>query len=250
MTNGFNNWQWPNLIAHRGGGHLAPENTISALRTGYSYGYRMLEFDVRLTQDKVPILLHDNKITRTSNGKGNANEYSMVELLEFDFGSWFDKRYAGESVATLMQAAQFCIANNIHCNIELKSNKGYEHETGLIIGNYVTKLWSSSGLTPLISSFSEKALISVRESAPNLPRALITQGKIPSNWEEKLSELKCVGINIEDQWASADIIRAIRSKGYFVGVWTVNNTDRINELLNIGCNAIFTDSLLEACVLK
>lgn len=61
-------WPYPTHIAHRGGGHLAPENTLAALRTGVGHGFRMAEFDVKLSQDEVPFLLHDHTLDRTTDG--------------------------------------------------------------------------------------------------------------------------------------------------------------------------------------
>ena len=65
MTNP-KDWPYPRLIAHRGGGSLAPENTLAAVRLGQSLGYRMHEIDVKLSLDAVPVLLHDEKLERTT----------------------------------------------------------------------------------------------------------------------------------------------------------------------------------------
>ena len=70
-------WPYPDLLAHRGGGRLAPENTLSALVAGALFGSRMAEFDVRLSRDNVPFLLHDDKLERTTNG----NFYGYVEQV-------------------------------------------------------------------------------------------------------------------------------------------------------------------------
>jgi glycerophosphoryl diester phosphodiesterase len=65
-------WPHPRLIAHRGGGALAPENTLAGLRTAASLGYRGVEFDVMLSADGTPVLIHDETLERTTDGRGPA----------------------------------------------------------------------------------------------------------------------------------------------------------------------------------
>ena len=84
----MNGWPYPRLIAHRGGGSLAPENTLAALKLGASLGYRASEFDVKLSRDAVPFLLHDSKLERTTNGVGIAGEFDWSVLEGLDAGAW------------------------------------------------------------------------------------------------------------------------------------------------------------------
>ena len=65
-------WPFPRVIAHRGGGTLAPENTLAGLRCGLAHGYRAVEFDVMLAADGVPVLMHDPAFGRTVPGIGNV----------------------------------------------------------------------------------------------------------------------------------------------------------------------------------
>ena len=62
------NWPYPSIVAHRGGGSLAPENTLAAIDVGARHGHKMIEFDVKLSQDGQIFLLHDDTLERTSNG--------------------------------------------------------------------------------------------------------------------------------------------------------------------------------------
>src|SRR5690554_608655 len=94
-------WPWPPLIAHRGGGTLAPENTLVAFRIGHAQGFTMMEYDVKLSSDGVPVLLHDDTINRTSDGTGAAAELCIADLLRHDFGSWHSATYAGEPIPSL-----------------------------------------------------------------------------------------------------------------------------------------------------
>ena len=70
----MNNWPYPHIVAHRGGGKLAPENTLAAIDVGAQYGHTMIEFDAKLSKDGEIFLLHDDNLERTSNGWGVAGE--------------------------------------------------------------------------------------------------------------------------------------------------------------------------------
>ena len=82
----MNDWPYPRLVAHRGGGALAPENTLAAIRLGQELGYRAHEFDVKLSRDGVAILLHDERLERTTNGQGRAADLAWAELQGLDAG--------------------------------------------------------------------------------------------------------------------------------------------------------------------
>jgi glycerophosphoryl diester phosphodiesterase len=73
-------WPYPRAIAHRGAGKLAPENTLAAFRHGASFGYRMFEFDVKLSGDGVAVLLHDATLDRTTSGHGRIDALSLSLL--------------------------------------------------------------------------------------------------------------------------------------------------------------------------
>src|SRR3546814_12614827 len=85
MPNTAHAWPYPEFIAHRGAGRYAPENTLAAMRLGAQHGFRMMEYDVKLSRDGVPILMHDDTVQRTSGGVGNAADKPLAELAEIDF---------------------------------------------------------------------------------------------------------------------------------------------------------------------
>src|SRR5205085_12030526 len=86
-------WPYPRYAAHRGAGKLAPENTLAAMRVGYAHGYRMVEFDVKLSADGVPSLLHDDTLDRTPSGRGPAGALTWSHLANLDAGSWHSKAF-------------------------------------------------------------------------------------------------------------------------------------------------------------
>lgn len=115
-------------INHRGyapDGSGAPENTIPAFQLSAKMGFRYVETDVAYTSDKVPVLLHDKAVDRTSNGTGNINEMTFAEARQLDFGSWKSSAYAGTKIPTLEEFLCCCRNLGLHPYIELKYDRGY-----------------------------------------------------------------------------------------------------------------------------
>lgn len=243
MTESLSHWAYPELIAHRGAGKQAPENTLAAMRLGAKHGFKMVEFDVKLSQDGAAILLHDDTLDRTSNATGLASEYSLAELLNFDFGSWLKAEYVAEPIATLNTVAAFTLSQGIHSNIEIKPETGYEAETGAKIARLARELWQDATLPPLLSSFSEVALAAAQLSAPELPRALLIEGEVPQDIFDRLQRWDCVALNLDDKFTTQALIQQAKERGYAVCVWTVNDPQRARELLQWGCKGIFTDAI-------
>jgi glycerophosphoryl diester phosphodiesterase len=175
-------WSYPRVAAHRGGGTLAPENTLAGLRTGASLGHTMVEFDAKLSADNVAFLLHDDTVDRTSNGRGAAACMRYVELAALDAGSWKDTRFAGEPMPTLAEVAACCRELGLAANVEIKPCAGRDVETGRIVAAETARLWApeaEAGKPPLLSSFSYSALEAARDAAPDLPRGLLFE-RVPT----------------------------------------------------------------------
>lgn len=236
-------WPWPPLVAHRGGGTLAPENTLAAFRLGHAQGFMMMEYDVKLSRDDVPILLHDDTICRTSDGTGAAAELSIAHLLRHDFGSWHSATYAGEPIPSLNAIAAYTLAHDICSNIEIKPSTGTEAETGHRVARAAQELWRTAKLPPLLSSFSEAALAAAQDAAPELPRALLIEGAVPADWPARLERLQCIGLNLNHNHVTEALVRDITAAGYSLAIWTVNDLARAQELFNWGCHAVVTDHI-------
>jgi glycerophosphoryl diester phosphodiesterase len=93
-------------IAHRGASAWAPENTVAAFDAALEVNCRAIEFDVRLTSDGVPVVIHDETLDRTTNGSGRVAETAWLDILRLDAGSWKQPRFAGARVPTLEEALQ------------------------------------------------------------------------------------------------------------------------------------------------
>jgi glycerophosphoryl diester phosphodiesterase len=235
-------WNYPRFVAHRGGGSLAPENTLGAMRTGTKYGYKMAEYDVKLSSDGVAILMHDSVLDRTTNGKGSAGALSFAEIAALDAGSWHSPGFAGETVPTLEAIARYTQAVGMASNIEIKPTPGLEAITGTRVAELAQTLWDSAALAPLLSSFSIESLRAAKQAVPSLPRGWITDS-ISEGWQRIVVELGCVSIHLKHTLVTQALIADLKQAGLRIAVWTVNDPVRANELLDWGIDALITDAL-------
>ncbi|WP_454731747.1 MULTISPECIES: glycerophosphodiester phosphodiesterase [Cupriavidus] len=235
-------WPYPRHVAHRGAGKLAPENTLAAFRHGAGFGYRMFEFDVKLSGDGRAVLLHDAMLERTTSGHGRIDALTLGELATLDAGSWHSPVYAGEPIPTLAAIARYTRANGLHANIEIKPVPGAEWRTGAAVALDALALWAGSEVPPLLSSFSETALEAAREAAPALPRALLLD-KLPPDWLARLRRLDCVALDANHRELTAEVIETAHAAGFRVACYTVNDPARAAELLGWGLDSLITDAV-------
>ncbi len=234
-------WPYPLWIAHRGAGKLAPENTLAAFKLGHSFGFRAFECDVKLSADEHCFLLHDDTLNRTSNGSGTAGDKSWSELAKLDAGSWHSEAFRGEPLARLDAVAAFCIAEGCTINLEIKPTPGTELRTGQVVAREAARLWDGN-TPPLMSSFQVEALLGAIEGAPELPRALLLDALKPG-WLDQAKHLGCVAVVTRHPLMDLATISAIHGAGMKALVYTVNESQRAEELLTLGIDGIITDAV-------
>ena len=235
-------WPYPKLAAHRGAGKLAPENTLAALRLGYTHGYRMVEIDVKLSADGVAFLLHDATLDRTTDSRGRADARTWLELVQLDAGAWHSAAYAGEPLGTLAGAARWSRAHGVAVNLEIQTMPGRERETGAAVALDAKSLWTGSPFAPLLSSFSDVALDAAREAAPELPRAYLVDRWL-DDWRECVMRLGCIALDVEHVLLSRERIDEIHEAGLRIATWTVNDPARAADLLAWGVDTLITDAV-------
>lgn len=236
---GVANWPYPRWIAHRGGGRLAPENTLAAFRLGHACGYRMFECDVRLSADGVPFLLHDDVLERTTDGQGPAAARDWAALSQLDAGGWYSERYRGEPLASLQALMCFCHATGSALNVELKPAPGSEYETGRIVAETLSRGWRGL-LPPLLSSFRAVALQGARAGGASLPRALLVEYPGPGCMDLAL-ELGCVAMVAEHSRITPQFVERLHAAGLALLSYTVNDDAEAQRLLRLGLQGLITD---------
>lgn len=224
------------VLAHRGGGSLAPENTIAALRCGLSHGFHAVEFDVMDAADGL-VLMHDPELGRTVAGQGSIADCTLADLALLDAGSWFAPAFAGEPVPTFAIARDFCIAHGIWMNAEIKPVPGTEAATGRQVALACAALPAGS---VLLSSFAVDALLAARDAVPALPRALLVEA-VPDDWQAQLQATGAVALHAKASLLTLAQAAAVKQAGYGLLCYTVNDPVQARELFAMGVDAICTD---------
>jgi glycerophosphoryl diester phosphodiesterase len=235
-------WPYPRIIAHRGGGLLAPENTLAAIRMARNLGYGGVEFDVKLSADGVAVLMHDDTFERTTNGSGAVDEKTYQEISDLDAGSWFGNEFIGERVPSFAAACALCREAGVWANIEIKPSPGRERQTGEVVARMAKLLWSGARPAPLLSSFSALALEAAAVESPELPRALLVVEASP-NWLAQVDRLQCVALHVSYPHVDASLVKAVHESGRGVLTYTVNDSEAALDLLGWGVDALVTDQL-------
>lgn len=235
-------WPYPRLIAHRCGGTLAPENTLAGLDACVRHGYRMVEFDAKLSADNELFLLHDDTLERTTSGHGPAAEQSWQQLAALDAGAWHSAQFAGTRLATLAEVAERCARERIAANIEIKPSAGRDALTGTLVAKGALALWRGQNPAPLLSSFSFDALAAAKDAAPSLPRGMLFE-EVPPDWLRIVRELDCVSLHASHRYLSEPLVAQIRAAGLRVLAYTVNDPARAQLLAQWGVDMICTDRL-------
>ncbi len=120
------------LCAHRGAMNTHPENTLSAFKEAIRCGAHMIEFDVYLTKDKRLVVIHDNSVNRTTNGKGKVSDLTFEEIRALDAGSWKSAQFKGEKIPTLKETLAV-MPINIWLNVHLKGGEELGMKTAGVI---------------------------------------------------------------------------------------------------------------------
>ncbi|TKI07142.1 glycerophosphodiester phosphodiesterase [Martelella alba] len=235
------NWPYPTVVAHRGGGSLAPENTLAAIDTGARRGLKMIEVDAKLSADGKLFLLHDDTLERTTNGRGVAGLLDWPALSGLDAGGWFGDAFAGEPLPLLSDVAARCAQCQLAINIEIKPTTGSDAETGRAVALAARELWRDQ-TPPLLSSFSITALAAALRAAPELPRGLLLD-EWDENWPRLAQQLDCSALHLNHDMLTEERVTKITDAGLHILAYTVNSPYRARTLLGWGVDSICTDRI-------
>lgn len=233
-------WPYPYWIAHRGAGHLAPENTLAAFRTGAHYGYRMFECDAKLSADGVLFFMHDTMLERTTNGHGAGGDHPWGKLAQLDAGSWHSRSFAGEPLATLDNVARWCRASDLLLDIEIKPTPGLEAETGTAVAHAAAALWRDAPVPPLLTSFQPRSLAAARAAEPQLPRGLLLDA-LPDGWLAQATGLECQAVICDYPLWTAETVAQVQAAGMRALSYTVDDAADARRLIALGTDGIITN---------
>ncbi|MFJ5769420.1 glycerophosphodiester phosphodiesterase [Psychrobacillus sp. NPDC093180] len=226
------------IYAHRGCSGTYPENTIAAFKAAASLPIDGVEFDVHMTKDGELVVIHDESIDRTSNGRGFIKDMTLKELQTFDYGAWFSTEFKEEKVPTLSEVLDVFKGTHHHINIELKSDvfpyEGMEQKVIEILKQYRLED------RVVISSFNHEMIQQVKKLAPHIETAILFMEVMvdPQEYAEKVG---ADALHAFFPTALRKMGKEIIASGKQLRVFTVNEEAYAEVLQAVGVHAIFTD---------
>lgn len=231
----------PRIIGHRGAALSAPENTLAGFRRAAAAGARWVEFDVKLARDGEPILMHDETLNRTTNGRGRVRETPLGVIRTLDAGGSFSPEFAGEKVP-LLEEALACLAElRMGYNLEIKPCPGRASETAAAAIAVVRRFLGHGLPAPILSSFDRDALAAAQAIAPDLMRGYLAHD-LAADWLSQVKTLGCRTIHLGRRRLTATAAAAVRAAGYPLVVWTVNDPQQARSIVKWGADSLITDA--------
>ncbi|MCG8371903.1 MAG: hypothetical protein MI700_00125 [Balneolales bacterium] len=231
------------VIAHRGASAYAPENTHSAFKLAIEMNAEMIELDLLLSKDGIPVIIHEDPLERTTNGTGNTSDFTLNELKKLDTGSWFSSEYEGEPFPTLDEFLAY-VDDVIAVNIEIKSEAVTDNAEGGIVDKALALVKKYELEDQVIfSSFDYRVMIHLEELDPTIPKAILYDSKksgslLPSQLVEKykVDAFNCSYRELTEEW-----IEDLKANDIPFFVYTVNEEELMKQMINAGAAGIFSD---------
>ena len=234
-------WSLPKVFAHRCGGALAPENTLAGLPIAAALGIRAVEFDVMLSADGSPWLIHDDLLERTTTGTGKVCGHTDEQLGRLDAGCHQHAAFANERMPRFEETIDRLLKLGLMANVEIKPAIGFEEKTGEVVARTILERWHGGPL-PLVSSFSEAALHAARKVAPQLPLGFLWQCP-PTDWLARMDALSAFSLHCSAKALDDATLAIAREKDIPVLCYTVNDRASAQSLFERGVSSVFSDRI-------
>lgn len=235
------------IFAHRGYSALYPENTMLAFKEAEKAGADGLELDVQLTKDGEVVVIHDEKIDRTTDGTGFIKNLTLKELRQYNACYKFKKLQGKTPIPTLEEVFQWMQTNRLICNIELKNGvfryQGMEEKVIELIEKY------QLAKRIVVSSFNHYSLVHFYRLAPYIETAPLLSESIYMPWVYAKA-IGAKGIHPKYSRGMDDIYKQCMENGFAVRPYTVNKEAVMRRLFAMNCSAIITDDPLAANTVK
>ena len=228
----------PLVLGHRGAAAVAPENTLAGVRAAAQAGADGVEFDVQLSRDGVPVVLHDERLDRTTDGRGPVSKRTLGELKALDAGSWFSPRFRGERIPTLDEVLHLSRQLGLRCYVELKNNRkrypGLETKVLAALRGFrmAERCW--------IASFNLASVQRVHRLAP-YQDALWICSRFPGPIGRRRARGTVGGLAVLHRSITPRRMAIAERAGFRVFAWTVNEERDIRRMLHLPLAGIVSD---------
>ena len=238
----------PLIIGHRGASAVAPENTMAAFREALAVGADGIEFDVRLTRDGVPVIIHDSTLRRTGRLPHRVADLSWTEISKVDVGSWFGESFAHETVPSLAELFTLFQSNDSTLYLEMKCDSPSEHRA---LAEACVRAIHEHSLKErvIVECFQLPALQILKEIDPEIktvalfepsftnPSVLLDQRII-----NHATDIGAAAVALHHRLARESLVKKAKTAGLHVAVWTVDDPTWIERARTIGIDALITNN--------
>jgi glycerophosphoryl diester phosphodiesterase len=230
----------PLIIAHRGASAYAPENTMAAFQKAVDLSADGIKFDVKCSKDGEMVIIHDQSLERTTNGRGKVIETDLKDLRNLDAGSFYSSEFTGEKIPLLSEVLEE-FSKKLVINIELTNYSSINDGLARKAANLVKRMRSEENL--IFSSFHPYNLIITRRIMPNVSVALLALPGV-SGWIFRSNMMRWISPEIIHPFfndVDKRFIEKQHQKNRKVNVWTVNTESQIIKLLKDNVDGLITD---------
>ncbi|CAG7614776.1 hypothetical protein PAESOLCIP111_01746 [Paenibacillus solanacearum] len=231
------------VAAHRGYSNAAPENTMASFKAAVDNKAAILEFDVQISQDGVPVIIHDNTVDRTTSGKGEVKKLTLAQLQALDAGSKFNLRFAGEKIPTLKEVLDFAKTSTVTLYPEIK---GYRTKEDITI--MMNELMNAGfEQRSVIQSFNYADFDTVRSISQKMKIALLVNNDMAQFMTalDKAVAYKNAALFVHSGLLTKypRLIELAHLSGVEVVAWTVDDKNTASTLMDKGADGIITNRL-------
>jgi glycerophosphoryl diester phosphodiesterase len=218
-------------LGHRGASADAPENTLAAFKTALQWGAAGIELDVQFSSDHQVVVIHDETLDRTTDGKGQVNRRSLAHLKALDAGLWFSAEFAGVRLPTLAETLAFA-DGKLLLDIEIKKCRDSKELARDVVG----LLNPYNPDQYLITSFDKTAIEQVKAMQPGLRTGLLANRRRRGIWQGSWDF-----IILHDALVEKRLLRLANESGKRIIAWTVNDEKRMKDLIEQGVGRMITN---------
>lgn len=231
------------IFAHRGYAAAFPENTMKAFIEGAKAGADGIELDVQMTKDGELVVIHDEKVDRTTDGSGLVKDFNLKDIRKLDAGKLHKSLSKKEPIPLLKEVLEWLTENKLICNIELKNSIiPYEGMESKVID--MVRQYNLSDRI-IISSFNHYSIVYCYRHAPEIEIAPLLSEGLYMPWVYTQS-IRARGFHPHWRAAPDEIVKASLEYGIEVRPYTVNKDSELERLFRCNCSAVITDDPAKA----
>jgi len=225
-------------IGHRGDSQNAPENTLGAFAKAIDAGAQMVEFDIRQAASGELVVIHDERVDRTTDGQGEVSKLSLDELRELSAGAWFAPQFAGEKIPTLDEVLDLCVLGKCVPMVEIKGKTKAQPD----VAERVAEALAKHGIEEA-SIVIPKDPLRAKQLQEHTPKTQLCYLSLTKGQARSAMKIPGVyGADIYWKSLSLGLIQELRADGRFLTPWTVNRARDMDRILQLGCAAIISDN--------